>query len=110
MDEVMLDTRISISAEFLITIVMILVFFDYRSQFGHHSYQCLGEEKRTESCEQLLSVESCKSGLYELIAQFAVMLLAVRLKWRRSLVIGQSQSVSKVRSFCSFRLLCYCRE
>ena len=63
------------------------------------------------SCEQLLSVESCKSGLYKLIAQqFAVMLLAVRLKWRRSLVIGQSRFVSKVRSFCSFRLLCYCRE
>ena len=31
MDEVVLDTQISISAEFLITIVMILVFFDYRS-------------------------------------------------------------------------------
>ena len=32
----------------------------------------------------------------------AVMLLAVRLKWRRSVVIGRSRFVSGVRSFCSF--------
>ena len=39
----------------------------------------------SESSELLLSVD------------FAAMLLAVRLKWRRLVVIDQSRSVSKVR-------------
>ena len=56
MDEVVLDTQISISAEFLITIVMILVFFDYRSQFGHHSYFNVlvkrSEQSHVNSCCQ----------------------------------------------------------
>ena len=38
------------------------------------------------------------------LVSFAVMLLAVRLKWRRSVVFGRSRSVSEVRSFCSVRL------
>ena len=35
------------------------------------------------------------------LVSFAVMLLAVRLKWRRSVVIGQFGSASEVRLFCS---------
>ena len=59
----MLDTRISISAEFLITIVMILVFFDVRSQFGHHSYFNV-LVKRSEQCH----VNSCcQSNLVSLV-------------------------------------------
>ena len=38
------------------------------------------------------------------LVSFAVMLLAVRFKWRRSVVFGWSRSVSEVRSFCSVRL------
>ena len=38
------------------------------------------------------------------LVSFAMMLLAVRPMWRRSVVIGQFRSVSKVRSFCSLRL------
>ena len=33
------------------------------------------------------------------------MLLAVRLKWRRSVVIGQSRSVSKVRFVCNVNVM-----
>lgn len=51
----MLDTRISISAEFLITIVMILVFFDYRSQFGHHSYFNVLVKRSEQSQSNLVS-------------------------------------------------------
>ena len=49
-------------------------------------------------CQSNVLGPVCINGL----VSFAVMLLAVRLKWRRSVVIGRSRSVSEVRSFCSF--------
>ena len=54
----------------------------------------------SESSELLLPVEFSKSGSYKpFLVSFAVMLFAVRLKWRGSLVIGRSRSVGEVRSF-----------
>ena len=47
----------------------------------------------SESSELLLSVD------------FAAMLLAVRLKWRRLVVIDQSRSVSKVRFVCNINVM-----
>ena len=44
------------------------------------------------------------------LVSFAVMLLAVRLTQRSSVVIGQFQSVDKVRSFCSVCWSCQSRE
>ena len=61
---------------------------------GHHPSQVKGY------CQSNVLSPVCVHRL----VSFAVMLLAVRLKWRRSVVIGRFGSVSEVRSFCSIRL------
>ena len=61
---------------------------------GHHQSQVKGY------CQSNVLSPVCVHRL----VSFAVMLLAVRLKWRRSVVIGRFGSVSEVRSFCSIRL------
>ena len=61
---------------------------------SHHQSQVKG------SCQSNVLSPVCVHWL----VSFAVMLLAVRLKWRRSVVIGRFGSVSEVRSFCSVRL------
>ena len=58
----------------------------------------------SESSELLLSFEWSYSGLYKLIGQCCRDVIDCKTQVRRSVVIGQSRSVRKVRSFCSVRL------